>query len=179
MKTLLLFISAMCAAALSACASSSSSESSAAPSPDATHSSQVWRLNHELTAQWRESHPQVHLTEVEKDPRRSSGMSSGFSVQAPWNVRDTILKLAEDGTFEAHFVLDEGGLFSVSGEWLRESVADGVLIDLNPSPTSQRLRSHFSTYDFTDSCILLIDDSNHRMRLMAIGQPDIILTRVP
>lgn len=67
----------------------------------------------------------------------------------------------------------------VSGEWLGQAVAEGVQIDLNPSPTQQRLRSHFGTYDFVDSCVVMIDDSNHRMRLMAIGQTDIILTRVP
>jgi hypothetical protein len=178
MKTLLLLLSAVCASVLSACASSSSPESPAAPSVDAPHSSQVWRLDHELTAEWQAENPQPEFEQARSDtPAGVRPPRTGLN--SLWTLNDAIVKLTSNGSFAVHFMINEGNAFSLHGQWTRQSVTEGTLIELDPKPSTQFSHLSLSPTNFVDSCVILIDESNQRMRLMAIGQPDIILTRIP
>ncbi|MFI4854524.1 MAG: hypothetical protein ACIAQF_06045 [Phycisphaerales bacterium JB065] len=175
MKFVLGLLCALFVSGVSGCASTH---------PDATQSVseslptvKVWRLDHQLTDEWQSAHPQIEFEPLTPDTpvgsRPSRATTRGFSV-----VNDVILKLFGDGTFEAHFTRTDGTAFAVSGEWTRHASASESLVDLSPHQSSQFSNSSLSPNEYVDSCVVLIDEANQRLRLLAIGTPDLILTSV-
>lgn len=140
--------------------------------------SQAWRLNHDLTAERQAENPQPELEQLMPDDPAGTRLSR-VRRAATWVINDALIKLAGDGTFESHFLLVEGESFHVAGTWTRRSVAEGTLVELDPTPSNQFMRSPIVPQDFVDSSVIVIDESGRRMRFMGIGLPDLVLTPVP
>ncbi len=176
MKTPFLIVAAVSASVLGGCACNQPEAVQVDAQP--AMSSQAWRLNHELTAEHQAESPQPELSQLMPDDPAGTRVS-GVRRAAAWVINDALLKLADDGSFESHFLLVEGESFHVAGTWTRRSAAEGTLVELDPTPSNQFMRAPIVPQDFVDSCVILIDESGRRMRFMGIGLPDLILTPVP
>jgi hypothetical protein len=176
MKTPFRIIAAVSASVLGGCACNQPEAVQVDAQP--AMSSQAWRLNHDLTAERRAQNPQPEFDQPEPDDPAGGQRSRGMRRDV-WVINDALLKLADDGSFESHFMLAEGGSFAVDGEWKEQSVAEGTLIELDPKPSTHYVPSPANPNSFVDSCVILIDESGRRMRFMGIGLPDLILTPVP